>query len=222
MYICVVLDEYKTSESAQHQLERFIFYVSRYENHLHSSKIAKSKLEEFKDHDYLVDAVNTIIDCHELLAWTYPLQFYLFEDDKHKLLLDDSSHTQRRTGSHKKYGDSDDDITDSKQKQRSNKHKPKNKNKHKQPQKQKSYDDFTLTSTDQPNFDHLLEYLQTKLEKYTDNLHEIMEKHSLSFKQRTNIINSCRVTNTFKEHLLDYIYKNVDFHQFSFEKLPLG
>lgn len=90
--------------SAQNQLEKYMFYLTRYENHIKSISFAKrTKTETERRMDemaqrynwkpneatFLMDAVDTVIECRRLLAWTYPIGYYLAEDFQKKALFED-------------------------------------------------------------------------------------------------------------------------------------
>jgi len=97
-------DEEKEQQNAQDEIERYSFYYSRYDNHLRSGKLAKNKLPSYEnrinnmlesrkwnvgDGEFILDAINEIIKCRTLLAWTYPISYYFPRKFKHLHLFED-------------------------------------------------------------------------------------------------------------------------------------
>jgi len=90
--------EEQAQQDAKSELERYSFYFTRYDNHIRSINQMKKTLEEaetrmgelmskFKwkpnEASFIKEAANTIIDCRRLLAWTYPIGYYM--DDKFQM-----------------------------------------------------------------------------------------------------------------------------------------
>merc|ERR1711997_109622 len=88
-------EEAAAQQNAQNELERYEFHYTRYDSHSKSSKhaIKQSETTHEKMHQlaqqfgwrlnetqFLLDAVNEAIQCWHVLAWTYPIAYYL--DDK--------------------------------------------------------------------------------------------------------------------------------------------
>jgi len=88
-------DEEKARADAESELERYGFYFTRYDNHIRSISYMEKTLNEAEarigelmskyswkpnEASFIKDAANTIIDCRRLLAWTYPIGYYM--DDK--------------------------------------------------------------------------------------------------------------------------------------------
>jgi len=88
-------NEEQAQRDAQNELERYEFHYTRYDSHSKSSKhaIKQSETTHEKMHQlaqqfgwrlnetqFLLDAVNEAIQCWHVLAWTYPIAYYL--DDK--------------------------------------------------------------------------------------------------------------------------------------------
>jgi len=87
-------DEETAQQNAQNELERYEFHYTRYDSHSKSSKHA-IKIEEtihekmhelaqrfqwrLNETQFLLDAVNEAIICWHVLAWTYPIAYYLDE-----------------------------------------------------------------------------------------------------------------------------------------------
>ena len=79
--------EEKKQQNAQQNLNRYSFYLQRYDNHIKSANIAFKQMKQFeqKQQDskesslqrFIIDAFHVIIDCRKYLAWTYPMMFYL-------------------------------------------------------------------------------------------------------------------------------------------------
>eukprot|EP01083_Nonionella_stella_P297179 1009382_1 len=91
----VISNEEESQENAKNELERYEFHYTRYDSHLKSSIHAREqrlkteeKMQELADKfewrlneaQFLLDAVNEVIKCWYVLAWTYPIAYYL--DDK--------------------------------------------------------------------------------------------------------------------------------------------
>merc|ERR1711964_160795 len=89
-------NEEKEQRTAQNDLDRYILHYSRFDNHMNNIKLAeRTKLELERrmsisahkwewgttetgyDATFLWDAVDTVIECRRLLAWTYPVGFYI-------------------------------------------------------------------------------------------------------------------------------------------------
>jgi len=88
-------NEEQAQRDAQNELERYEFHYTRYDSHSKSSKhaIKQSETTHEKMHElaekfqwrlnetqFLLDAVKEAIQCWHVLAWTYPIAYYL--DDK--------------------------------------------------------------------------------------------------------------------------------------------
>eukprot|EP00478_Filoreta_tenera_P000195 GABV01000195.1.p1 GENE.GABV01000195.1~~GABV01000195.1.p1 ORF type:complete len:408 (+),score=147.75 GABV01000195.1:422-1645(+) len=87
-----VSDEEKSQEDAKTELQRYMHYYSRFDNHDKAIKFAKKtltaaedrakKLQDlkgvgFNDVQFVNKAVETIIECRRLLKWTYVVGYYL-------------------------------------------------------------------------------------------------------------------------------------------------
>jgi len=85
-------DEEKARADAESELERYGFYFTRYDNHIRSISYMEKTLNEAESRigelmskyqwkpneaSFIKDAANTIIDCRRLLAWTYPIGYYM-------------------------------------------------------------------------------------------------------------------------------------------------
>jgi len=85
-------DEETAQVNAQNELERYEFHYTRYDSHAKSSRHAISvgesiheKMHELaqkfqwrlNETQFLLDAVNEAIQCWHVLAWTYPIAYYL-------------------------------------------------------------------------------------------------------------------------------------------------
>lgn len=99
-----VSDEEKASEQARNALEKYTFYLTRYDNHLKALRFAEQTLEstesrmdeltakyKWKPNEatFLMDAVKCVIECRRLLAWTYPIGYYIPESVHLKSLFED-------------------------------------------------------------------------------------------------------------------------------------
>mmetsp|Transcript_1685 Transcript_1685/g.3319 ORF Transcript_1685/g.3319 Transcript_1685/m.3319 type:complete len:536 (-) Transcript_1685:2796-4403(-) len=88
-------DEDAAQTNAQNELERYEFHYTRYDSHSKSSKHAIKQKEtthekmhqlaekfqwRLNETQFLLDAVTEAIQCWHVLAWTYPIAYYL--DDK--------------------------------------------------------------------------------------------------------------------------------------------
>ena len=85
-------EEEKAAEDAQSELERYEFHWTRYDSHKKSSTHAQKQREtthekmhelsqkyqwRLNEAQFLLDAVNEAIQCWHVLAWTYPIAYYL-------------------------------------------------------------------------------------------------------------------------------------------------
>jgi len=89
-------EEESAQAHAQNELERYEFHYTRYDSHTKSSKhtIAIGENIHEKMHElsqkfqwrlneaqFLLEAVNEAIQCWHVLAWTYPIIYYMNEKD---------------------------------------------------------------------------------------------------------------------------------------------
>jgi len=87
-------NEERAQQDAKTELERYSFYFTRYDNHIRAiSQMkktfaqAESRMGELmsqykwkpNDASFIKDASVTIQDCRRLLAWTYPIGYYMEE-----------------------------------------------------------------------------------------------------------------------------------------------
>ena len=94
--------EERKRNDAKHELEKYMFYFERYNNHDKSEKharalrpIIKSKIEllhavkkyPMSELEFLQMAVDEVIKCRQVLKWTYVFAFYLL-DAKEKQLFE--------------------------------------------------------------------------------------------------------------------------------------
>jgi len=86
--------EERVQNDAKSELERYGFYFTRYDNHIKAISQMKKTLEEAESRmgelmsaykwkpneaSFIKDAAVTIQDCRRLLAWTYPIGYYMEE-----------------------------------------------------------------------------------------------------------------------------------------------
>jgi len=84
--------EEQDQEDAKSELERYSFYLTRFDNHIScisqmqkTLQLSESKMGELvtkykwkpNEASFIKDAAITIIDCRRLLAWTYPIGYYM-------------------------------------------------------------------------------------------------------------------------------------------------
>lgn len=69
--------ESKDQEVARSELERYSFYFKRYKNHMKS--IPQIELFLAKD-SFSRNLIDTVKECRHLLAWTYPIAYYMEEN----------------------------------------------------------------------------------------------------------------------------------------------
>jgi len=89
-----VSKEEQAQQDAKSELERYSFYFTRYDNHYRAISqmqktldIAESRMGELmskykwkpNEASFIKDAASTIMDCRRLLAWTYPIGYYMAE-----------------------------------------------------------------------------------------------------------------------------------------------
>lgn len=98
--------EERIAERAKELAERFENYADRYNSHMHSlgkAEETKQAMQErivemtasycevgvdpSKLEAYLMPALDTVIECHRLLAWTHPIGFYMSDDFPKKHLF---------------------------------------------------------------------------------------------------------------------------------------
>jgi len=85
-------EDEKAKENAKNELERYTFYFERYDNHQKAIKQMQASIdfaemrmgELMKKFDwdpsstsFLREAANTVIEARRLLAWTYPIGYYM-------------------------------------------------------------------------------------------------------------------------------------------------
>lgn len=102
-YTAVSKEEAK-ADAARNALEKYTFYLTRYDNHLKALRFAEQTLKstearmdvltakyKWKPNEatFLMDAVKCVIECRRLLAWTYPIGYYLPSTVRLKNLFED-------------------------------------------------------------------------------------------------------------------------------------
>jgi len=85
-------EEDLAQEDANSELERYTFHYTRYENHMNAiaqmkktTEVAQARMGELmskyqwkpNEVTFIKDASTTIIECRRLLAWTYPIGYYM-------------------------------------------------------------------------------------------------------------------------------------------------
>jgi len=90
----------KTAESAKRELERYIFYYSRYQGHQQALKFAakqrtqaESRMMDMQrtlgmgcvDVQFVMDAAEQLLECRRVLMYTYPMAYYLEDGPRKKL-----------------------------------------------------------------------------------------------------------------------------------------
>jgi ariadne-1 len=95
-------------EKARTELQRYMFYFERYENHEKSSKFAQKLLPQLKQkiellHEiksypmgeltFLEEACKECIRCHNVLKWTYVYGYYCI-DEKNKIRKESFEYSQ--------------------------------------------------------------------------------------------------------------------------------
>lgn len=76
----------KNQEEARSELKRYSFYFERYRNHIKSILIIDQLFEVKKD-SLNKKLLNTLKECRHLLAWTYPIAYYMEENYSLKKLF---------------------------------------------------------------------------------------------------------------------------------------
>ncbi|MES1909875.1 MAG: hypothetical protein MHM6MM_002562 [Cercozoa sp. M6MM] len=84
--------EEEDADRARSELQRYIFYYSRFDNHARSMRFAEKTLKETEkrmkrlqdmkgsgalDVQFLINAVATVIECRRMLRWTYTVGYYM-------------------------------------------------------------------------------------------------------------------------------------------------
>eukprot|EP01083_Nonionella_stella_P077534 211785_1 len=91
--------QYENSNSTKNDLARYLFYYERYFNHNDSLKFAEKQEEKaqstmdkmmaqgspVRDVEFLLQAVRLVIQCREVLRWTYVHAFYITDKRKREL-----------------------------------------------------------------------------------------------------------------------------------------
>ena len=105
-----VIDEENEQKNAQSYLKRYMFYFSRYEAHEKSAEIAKKSIQnakecvrsfiinkgmydtikqyKYSDLQFIEDAISEIIQCKQILQWSYCFGYYLADGCKLKILFE--------------------------------------------------------------------------------------------------------------------------------------
>jgi len=93
-------EEDKTAENANNELERYEFHWTRFDSHIKSSNHAKQELTRTRERmhelsqkfewrlseaNFLLEAVQEANQCWHVLAWTYPIAYYM--DQKINMVL---------------------------------------------------------------------------------------------------------------------------------------
>ena len=136
-----IYDEEKKQHDAQFQLDRYSFYLTRFDNHLNSGKVALKEMKHkqqinsqnrsnnMNNMDYSnINAYKLIIQCRNVLAWTYPIAYFLPTNYKKLALFTEQQTSLESYTEH---------LHELLEKKENNKNKNKNKNKNDQ-----SYNDY--------------------------------------------------------------------------------
>lgn len=96
-------EEQKTVDRAATELQRYLHYFTRFDNHAKAVKFAERTLSQtenrmkelqdlkgvgFMDVQFLLNAVKTVISCRGVLQWTYAYGYYLPDESKDKSLYE--------------------------------------------------------------------------------------------------------------------------------------
>ncbi|KAJ2812397.1 hypothetical protein H4S07_001431 [Coemansia furcata] len=105
-------DANKSISDARAQLERYVHYFTRYNNHEQSAKFAQNLLEATEvnmeqlqremtlswiDVVFLKNAVDILTDCRAALKWTYVLGYYMVSDNQKILFENNQSDLEMAT-----------------------------------------------------------------------------------------------------------------------------
>lgn len=106
-------EEEQAQEDANTELERYTFHYTRYENHINAisqmkktTETAEARMGELmskyqwkpNEVSFIKDASTTIIECRRLLAWTYPIGYYMEKGFSYRhLFLDYQQNLEKHT-----------------------------------------------------------------------------------------------------------------------------
>lgn len=96
-------EEEQRAEHAKNELQKYLHYYQRFDNHTKARKFAMRSLDKtmsrmkslqdlkggcFNDVSFLEEAVQTVIVCRQLLKWTYAMGYYMEPNTKEKNLFE--------------------------------------------------------------------------------------------------------------------------------------
>lgn len=108
-------DEEQSAAKAQNDLQKYLHYYQRFDNHHKARLFAEKSLDKvmsrmkslqelkgggFNDVSFLEDAVNTVITCRKLLQWTYALGYYMEPGTKEKNLFEHNQEDLEKNTEH--------------------------------------------------------------------------------------------------------------------------
>eukprot|EP01084_Bolivina_argentea_P016230 30378_1 len=71
-----IYEEEKLQQMAQNELDRYSFYLKRFDNHIQSGKMALDEMNNSTINAY-ENALKIIVECRNDLAWSYAIYYYL-------------------------------------------------------------------------------------------------------------------------------------------------
>ena len=98
-----MIDEENEQKTAQSYLKRYMFYFDRFEAHQKSVEIALKSIEnakecvrsfiinkdyKYSDLAFIEDAIKEIIECRQILQWSYCYGYYLQDQCQLKVLFE--------------------------------------------------------------------------------------------------------------------------------------
>jgi len=98
-------EEESKAETAKNELQKYLHYFQRFDNHMKARKFAQKNLAKtmsrmkdlqelkgggFSDVSFLQEAVDTVIVCRQLLQWTYAMAYYMESGTREKELFENA------------------------------------------------------------------------------------------------------------------------------------
>lgn len=197
-------DDQSDAAKAKRELDRYLHYYSRYHAHAEAQKFAKRQLQEtekrmiklqesrdnstWTDVEFLKTANEQLVECRRVLKFTYTYAYYLTMPGKTPPATDSSLKEDKKSGS-----------------STSNNGSKKAKSKTDE-EESITPDPATIERTMQKD---RFEHHQEMLERFTENLSELVEK-SIEDIHREMVVNQTRVVGKFMKNMLEYVDNDME------------
>lgn len=196
-------DNQSDAARAKRELDRYLHYYSRYHAHAEAQRFAKRQLVEtekrmvllqesrdystWSDVEFLKSANEQLVECRRVLKYTYTFAYYLTMPPKHDSIenLDETLFNDKKDGKKMSSSVKTSTTKDSKI-------------------EYKEEESGGAPKSAQQMQKERFEYHQEMLERFTENLSELVEK-PLNDIDRVMVVNQTRVVDRFMKNMLQYV-----------------